>query len=767
MEFKDKLQDNFRLFECKLVDESVLTKFVEICKDFEVDEDGIVESWVEFVNGDENESSTDITTEKVEAFESWFKKNIDKRCAKPDLPSDSGTESTAEELSNLDKSIKNKGSEILERSILNVSTIKTEEDDDILEMYGRKKNPSKILSYYEDCEMFVRDHWLQAIGHSWKRSKYFFFPLFNINVPDAISQLPVAGVASLPRGSATPTLRVLFLLDLIFIPAQVLLIFDFEQIQYETSFADPEVHEDKENDDEDIDASTIQSRSGEIVLKFGFALSDWNNVSPHKSKVQRTDFPHASPIEAHLFVQMKDYSVLNDLCRLMSRVFCEIWLKDKEQLVITSNVREKTFNKFRTWGRIITDNDGKLTTTSILLMGDPDHWYHSLGEYETEDYEDNEVDDNIEIVESEESDEEDSDEEKERRGEVKVKEEREEEEEGGGGKETGLKEEDEDEENEKKKETEEEKESLGDPVIIDIRTRKECIPLDVSRLKCYSFFPGQIISVEGKNPTKDTLCAYRVIPGISFGPKPPVLNEPLHIMVAAGPFTSKPGNYQQLYNLMAHVAQTEPNVLILIGPLMTEKDIVPPKKDMFENLITKIMSYVDGKSTQVVLVSSYEDVLHDGFYPTPEYRLRESVKKPNLHLMPDPCTIEVDGLIIGITSVDIIRHLSSEEISYKMPQRDRLGRLAEHLLLQSSYYPLFPPAPEVPLDLLLWAECSTMNVHPHILLVPSAMQYFYKYSNGTHIINPSKVSKGLYTQFNVRSNDQWTENSIGGEILRI
>ncbi|KAH0553291.1 hypothetical protein KQX54_000944 [Cotesia glomerata] len=462
---------------------------------------------------------------------------------------------------------------------------------------------------------------------------------------------------------------------------------------------------------------------------------------------------------------MKDYSVLNDLCRLMSRVFCEIWLKDKEQLVITSNVREKTFNKFRTWGRIITDNDGKLTTTSILLMGDPDHWYHSLGEYETEDYENDEVDlEDSEIVESEESS--DSEEEEERRGKVKVKieEEREKEEEGGKG--TGI-EEDEDGESEKKKKTEEEEESLGDPIIIDIRTRKECIPLDVSRLKCYSFFPGQIISVEGKNPTKDTLCAYRVIPGISFGPKPPVLNEPLHIMVAAGPFTSKPGNYQQLYNLMAHVAQTEPNVLILIGPLMNEKDIEPPKKDMFENLITKIMSYVDGKSTQVVLVSSYEDVLHDGFYPTPEYRLRESVKKPNLHLMPDPCTIEVDGLIIGITSVDIIRHLSSEEISYKMPQRDRLGRLAEHLLLQSSYYPLFPPAPEVPLDLLLWAECSTMNVHPHILLVPSAMQYFYKYSNGTHIINPSKVSKGLYTQFNVRSNDQWTENSIGGEILRI
>lgn len=63
------------------------------------------------------------------------------------------------------------------------------------------------------------------------------------------------------------------------------------------------------------------------------------------------------------------------------------------------------------------------------------------------------------------------------------------------------------------------------------------------------------------------------------------------------------------------------------------------------------------------MIASHEDVHHDAFYPTPEYSIRNSLKRPNLHLMPDPCMLDIDGLIIGVTSVDIIRHLSSEEIS--------------------------------------------------------------------------------------------------------
>ncbi|KAG8036380.1 hypothetical protein G9C98_003702 [Cotesia typhae] len=172
MEFPDQIQANFAVLDYKIVDESVYIKFLEICQVYEVDEDSIVENWIDFVDEDENKSSsTDITIEKVEAFEIWCKKNINERCTGPDLP-DLDTELTAEELSNFDQSTINKGSEILERSILNVSAIKTEEDDDILEMYGRKKNPAKIITVSDKFHVHHPEKAVMCPMYSW----FYFFP---------------------------------------------------------------------------------------------------------------------------------------------------------------------------------------------------------------------------------------------------------------------------------------------------------------------------------------------------------------------------------------------------------------------------------------------------------------------------------------------------------------------------------------------------------------------------------------------------------------
>lgn len=100
---------------------------------------------------------------------------------------------------------------------------------------------------------------------------------------------------------------------------------------------------------------------------------------------------------------------------------------------------------------------------------------------------------------------------------------------------------------------------------------------------------------------------------------------------------------------------------------------------------------------------------------------------------------------------------------------DRLGRLAEHVLLQGTFYPLYPPSPELPLDMETWSECGILYRIPHILLLPSATKYFYKWSQGTLIVNPSKISKGTFTRLNILPSvdKQWTKDCISGEILKI
>lgn len=72
------------------------------------------------------------------------------------------------------------------------------------------------------------------------------------------------------------------------------------------------------------------------------------------------------------------------------------------------------------------------------------------------------------------------------------------------------------------------------------------------------------------------------------------------------------------------------------------------------------------KSTRVVFVPSNRDVHHDPVYPTPEFVINPNKigsNVTNLYSMPDPCIINVEGLHIGVTSVDIVRHLGQQEVS--------------------------------------------------------------------------------------------------------
>jgi hypothetical protein len=57
---------------------------------------------------------------------------------------------------------------------------------------------------------------------------------------------------------------------------------------------------------------------------------------------------------------------------------------------------------------------------------------------------------------------------------------------------------------------------------------------------------------------------------------------------------------------------------------------------------------------------------------------------------------------------------------------DTLGRIAGHILRQQSFYPLYPPAEEMNLDLELWARYASLEVTPHILILPSDLRCFIK-----------------------------------------
>lgn len=65
--------------------------------------------------------------------------------------------------------------------------------------------------------------------------------------------------------------------------------------------------------------------------------------------------------------------------------------------------------------------------------------------------------------------------------------------------------------------------------------------------------------------------------------------------------------------------------------------------------------------TKIYIVSSSKDAFHMNFYPTPPYNSRR--KHANIHFVPDPTTLNINGIIIGVTSTDVLMHISQEEIS--------------------------------------------------------------------------------------------------------
>ncbi|XP_017761342.1 PREDICTED: DNA polymerase alpha subunit B [Eufriesea mexicana] len=306
------------------------------------------------------------------------------------------------------------------------------------------------------------------------------------------------------------------------------------------------------------------------------------------------------------------------------------------------------------------------------------------------------------------------------------------------------------------------------------------IRLDLSGIKHYSVFPGQILAVEGINTAGDALIAKELF-AKGYAPlfDTPKLTKDIKIYIAVGPFTPSDNlNYQPLWDLMECIVEEEPNILILIGPFVEythaeikKNTLKDTYQDFFDKILAKILQYLQRKSTRIVLVPSNRDVYHDAVFPTPEFMININKLGPNvtnLYCMPDPCIINVDGLHIGITSVDALRHLGQKEVS-NTSGMDRIGRLADHILSQATFYPLYPPFSGLNLDTTLWKKYACFERQPHVLILPSDIKHYCKSLNECLVLNPERLLKYTYAKLYVRpvNNGKWDPNKVSCEIAKV
>lgn len=62
---------------------------------------------------------------------------------------------------------------------------------------------------------------------------------------------------------------------------------------------------------------------------------------------------------------------------------------------------------------------------------------------------------------------------------------------------------------------------------------------------------------------------------------------------------------------------------------------------------------------------SHRDANADAVYPTMPYSFKKTF--PNVHFLPDPSMVDVNGIVIGVTSVDVVNQIINNELAMLVP----------------------------------------------------------------------------------------------------
>ncbi|KAL2484471.1 putative microtubule-associated protein futsch [Abeliophyllum distichum] len=286
------------------------------------------------------------------------------------------------------------------------------------------------------------------------------------------------------------------------------------------------------------------------------------------------------------------------------------------------------------------------------------------------------------------------------------------------------------------------------------------VRLDLQKLNQFSIFPGQVVGVEGHNPSGHCLIASKIVDYVPLSVPsnenlPPAKKQAvdkdlqstnpsqetreLSLIVAAGPFTTTDNLlFEPLAELLAYARRKQPQLIVLLGPFI-DSDHPEIKKgsvhltfdEMFHlQILGKLQDYVEymGSTVRVILMPSVRDANHDFVFPQPAFDIHPMDFNYQIYSVSNPGTFSGNEVKVACCTVDILKQLSAEEIS-RNPQggsKQRMTNLANHILKQRSFYPLYPPAEEVPLDFSLAREALHISSVPDILILPSDLTQFVK-----------------------------------------
>ncbi|KAK6350081.1 DNA-directed DNA polymerase alpha subunit pol12 [Orbilia brochopaga] len=298
-------------------------------------------------------------------------------------------------------------------------------------------------------------------------------------------------------------------------------------------------------------------------------------------------------------------------------------------------------------------------------------------------------------------------------------------------------------------------------------------PLDLSNLKGYSFFPGMLVAFRATNPTGKKL----IVKSIISPPKYPaaasvvpllererdrLAQGNMNVFIAAGPYTTDDNlDFEALVELVDKIEETSPDVVFLNGPFIDadhskvkfgdfELDNAAaqgsPLDELFKQKISSQLKRIT-KSLVIIVPSTRDAVSKHIAFPQDVLPRKQLGLPANVKMLTNPCVISINEVVFGISSADILFHLSMEEVKSagKGIEVNTFHRVADHVITQNNFYPLFPPPSKTqvgyvtPID-VVWLELAEFPVKPDVLILPSNLPGTVKVVSGAVTINPGFLS---------------------------
>ncbi|KAF3908547.1 hypothetical protein ABW21_db0207155 [Orbilia brochopaga] len=298
-------------------------------------------------------------------------------------------------------------------------------------------------------------------------------------------------------------------------------------------------------------------------------------------------------------------------------------------------------------------------------------------------------------------------------------------------------------------------------------------PLDLSNLKGYSFFPGMLVAFRATNPTGKKLIVNSIISPpkyLAAASTVPYMEKErdrlalgsMNVFIAAGPYTTDDNlEFEALVELVDKIVETSPDVVFLNGPFIDaehpkvklgdfEIDMANfsgfPLDDLFKRKISSQLNRIT-KSLVVIVPSTRDAVSKHLAFPQEALPRKQLGLPSNFRMLTNPCVISINEVVFGISSADILFHLSMEEVRSpgKSVEVNTFHRVAEHVISQNNFYPMFPPPAKtqvgyvMPLD-AVWLELAEFPVRPDVLILPSNLPGTVKVVNNAVTINPGFLS---------------------------